>query len=86
MKIQTLILSILILSIIALVSYWLSKSDTNKTELNTKVGEKLLNAEYLTGITDIILENITDEKKVHIVKNDKGTWVLPGYYFLHVEF
>ena len=86
MKIQTLILSILILSIIALVSYWLSKSDTNKTELNTKVGEKLLNAEYLTGITDIILENITDEKKVHIVKNDKGTWVLPGYYFLPVEF
>ena len=45
-----------------------------------------IEAEYLTGITDIILENITDEKKVHIVKNDKGIWVLPGYYFLPVEF
>jgi len=86
MKIKTLIFSLLILTVIAAVGYWLSNRDSDKSEMGSKVGEKLVDAAFLTDITEIVLQDITDEKTVHMVKDDKGTWILPDYYFLPIEF
>ncbi len=86
MKIRTLIFSLLILAAVAAVGYWLSNRDTGKPEINSKVGKKLVYPELLANITEIVLQSITDDKTVHIKKDDKGTWILPDYYLLPVEF
>ena len=86
MKIKTLIFSLLILAAVAAVGYWLSNRDTGKTEISSKVGEKLVDPELLTDITKIVLQSIDDDKTVHIKKDEKGTWILPDYYLLPVEF
>jgi len=86
MKIRTLIFPLLILAAVAAVGYWLSNRDPEKPEISSKVSEKLVDPELLENITEIVLQSIADDKTVHIKKDDKGTWILPDYYLLPVEF
>ncbi len=86
MKIKTLIFSLLILASVAAVGFWLSNRDTGKPEISSRVGKKLVDPELLANISEIVLQSIADDKTVYIKKDGKGTWVLPDYYLLPVEF
>ena len=85
-KLKPLIFSLLILAVISVAGYWLFHREVGKSAIRSKVGEKLINAELLTNITDIVLRNITDNKTVNFQKDEEGIWILPDYYSLPVEF
>lgn len=84
MKLKTLLLTVGVLGLLSLAVYFLNQPKNRQAGADARIGTTLLAAAAAEGATQV---ELTDNgKTVTLKKTASGTWIVPDYHELPVEF
>ncbi len=86
MKLKPLIIAILVIAVLAVVGWKLTRPAQRVIDPDSLAGEKLLSPDILEKAEEIVFEKPSENEKVTLIKEKGGDWALPDYYGLRVDF
>lgn len=87
MKLKPLFISVGILAVVAVISWWLTGNRAAyKEDPDSRAGQNLLAPEALSETRRIVLSKDSGSESTVLQYDQEGTWTLPDYYGLPVDF
>ncbi len=87
MKLKPLFIVVGSLAVVAAIGWWLAgKHAVDKEDADSRAGQNLLAPETLSSARRIVLSKDSGSQSTVLQLGNDGTWVLPDYYELPVDF
>ena len=87
MKLKPILITVGILAVLAAIGWWIDKKGSgNKEDADSRTGQNLLAPETLSAAWRIVLSKDSESQSTVLQLGKDGTWVLPDYYELPVDF